>query len=81
MQISLTELAIMSKEWVMCGLYSLNVTCCTVQYFHPQPRCLCLPQMGEAHLPLAQVVQAVLGFHADQWDPGRGADRANTTLD
>lgn len=49
--------------------------------FHPQPRCLCLPQMREGnYLPLAQMVQAVLGFHVDRWDPGTGAERENTTL-
>lgn len=32
-----------------------------------------LPTMGEGHSPLAQVVQAVLGFHVDQWDPGTDA--------
>lgn len=29
----------------------------------------------EQHSPWAQVVQAVLGFHVDQWDPGTDADR------
>ncbi len=40
--------------------------------------------MGAGHSPWAQVVQAVLGFHVDRWDPGTDADRErereNTTL-
>ena len=37
-------------------------------------------KVGKNLLLLAQVVQALLGFHLDQWDPETGADRGNTTL-
>lgn len=31
--------------------------------------------LGNNHSPWAQVVQAVLGVHVDQWDPGSDAER------
>lgn len=38
---------------------------------HPQ-----IPEtLGNSHSPWAQVVQAVLGVHVDQWDPGSDAER------
>lgn len=55
------------------------MTFCTINVFSSLAQ-MFMSEIGKSLLLLAQVVQAVLGFHVDQWDPETGADRGNTML-